>query len=81
MLHGPERRGGALRSARRPDPAPGGAAARRGPRRAGDLATALGVSPPVLSRHLRILLAAGVVADERGPPTPACGCSGCGRSR
>ncbi|GAA1836355.1 metalloregulator ArsR/SmtB family transcription factor [Luedemannella flava] len=37
-----------------------------GPRRAGDLATALGVSPPVLSRHLRILLAAGVVADERG---------------
>lgn len=37
-----------------------------GPRRAGDLAAALGVSAPVLSRHLRILLTAGVVADERG---------------
>jgi DNA-binding transcriptional ArsR family regulator len=35
------------------------------PRRAGDLATAVGVSAPVVSRHLRILLAAGVVSDER----------------
>lgn len=35
------------------------------PRRAGELARAAGVSAPVISRHLRILLAAGVVADER----------------
>jgi DNA-binding transcriptional ArsR family regulator len=35
------------------------------PRRAGELARAAGVSAPVVSRHLRILLAAGVVADER----------------
>jgi DNA-binding transcriptional ArsR family regulator len=37
------------------------------PQRAGDLARAAGVSAPVISRHLRILLAAGVVADERVP--------------
>jgi DNA-binding transcriptional ArsR family regulator len=36
-----------------------------GPRRAGELSRALGVSAPALSRHLRVLLAAGVVADER----------------
>lgn len=35
------------------------------PRRAGELAQAAGVSAPVVSRHLRILLAAGVVSDER----------------
>ena len=37
----------------------------RGPRRAGEIATAAGVSGPAMSRHLRILLAAGVVTDER----------------
>jgi DNA-binding transcriptional ArsR family regulator len=37
------------------------------PRRAGELASAAGVSAPVVSRHLRILLAAGVVSDERVP--------------
>ncbi len=37
----------------------------RGPRRPGELAVALGASPPALSRHLRVLLQAGVVADER----------------
>jgi DNA-binding transcriptional ArsR family regulator len=36
-----------------------------GPRRAGELSGALGVSAPALSRHLRVLLAAGMVADER----------------
>jgi DNA-binding transcriptional ArsR family regulator len=36
-------------------------------RRAGDLAEAAGTSAPVMSRHLRILLEAGVVADERVP--------------
>ena len=36
-----------------------------GPRRAGELSRAVGVSAPALSRHLRLLLAAGVVADER----------------
>jgi len=37
------------------------------PWRAGELAHAVGVSPPVISRHLRILLGAGVVSDERVP--------------
>lgn len=36
-----------------------------GPRRAGELATAAGTSPPTMSRHLRVLLDAGIVADER----------------
>ncbi len=34
-------------------------------RRAGELAEAAGTSAPVMSRHLRILLEAGVVADAR----------------
>jgi DNA-binding transcriptional ArsR family regulator len=37
------------------------------PRRAGELADAVGVSAPVMSRHLRVLLGAGVVSDERVP--------------
>lgn len=37
------------------------------PHRAGELSQAVGVSAPALSRHLRLLLAAGVVADERVP--------------
>ena len=36
-----------------------------GPRRAGELATAAGTSAPTMSRHLRVLLKAGIVADER----------------
>jgi DNA-binding transcriptional ArsR family regulator len=36
-----------------------------GPRRAGELAAAAGTSPPTMSRHLRVLLAAGIVRDER----------------
>lgn len=36
-----------------------------GPRRAGELALAAGSSPSTMSRHLRVLLDAGVVADER----------------
>ncbi len=35
------------------------------PRRAGELAAELGVNPPAMSKHLRVLLKAGVVADER----------------
>jgi DNA-binding transcriptional ArsR family regulator len=38
-----------------------------GPRRAGQLAAETGSSSPAMSRHLRILLAAGLVADERVP--------------
>lgn len=38
-----------------------------GPRRAGELAAASGASPPTMSRHLRVLLEAGIVADERPP--------------
>ncbi|TDO51351.1 DNA-binding transcriptional ArsR family regulator [Kribbella sp. VKM Ac-2527] len=38
-----------------------------GPRRAGQLAEATGASAPAMSRHLRILLSAGLVADERVP--------------
>jgi DNA-binding transcriptional ArsR family regulator len=37
------------------------------PRRAGELASAAGVSPPAMSKHLRVLLEAGVVVDERPP--------------
>jgi DNA-binding transcriptional ArsR family regulator len=37
-----------------------------GPRPAGDLARAFGVSPSSMSRHLRVLLDVGLVADERG---------------
>lgn len=36
-----------------------------GPRRAGELAGEVGMSPPAISRHLRVLLAAGVVEDQR----------------
>lgn len=38
-----------------------------GPRRAGELAEASGLSAPAMSKHLRVLLQAGVVADERPP--------------
>jgi DNA-binding transcriptional ArsR family regulator len=38
-----------------------------GPRRAGELAAAARTSPPVMSRHLRILLETGLVSDERVP--------------
>jgi DNA-binding transcriptional ArsR family regulator len=37
----------------------------RGPRRAGDLAQDLGLPAPTVSKHLRVLLDAGVVLDER----------------
>ncbi len=37
------------------------------PRRAGDLASDAGLSGPAMSRHLRVLLAAGVVTDARSP--------------
>ena len=37
------------------------------PRRAGELADAAGMSPPAMSRHLRVLLEAGIVEDERVP--------------
>ena len=36
-----------------------------GPKRAGELAQTARVSPPAMSRHLRILLSAGMVGDER----------------
>ena len=36
-----------------------------GPQRAGALAQGVGAAPPTLSRHLRVLLEAGVVVDER----------------
>ena len=38
-----------------------------GPRRAGELAEASGLSAPAMSKHLRVLLEAGVIADERPP--------------
>ncbi len=38
-----------------------------GQRPAGELARALGLSPAAMSRHLRVLLAAGLVQDERSP--------------
>jgi len=36
-----------------------------GPRRAGELAIEIGTSAPTMSRHLRALLEAGMVVDER----------------
>jgi DNA-binding transcriptional ArsR family regulator len=38
-----------------------------GPRRAGELAQESGLSAAATSKHLRVLLQAGVVADERPP--------------
>jgi DNA-binding transcriptional ArsR family regulator len=38
-----------------------------GPRRAGELAAEAATSPQVMSRHLRVLLDAGIVTDERVP--------------
>lgn len=37
------------------------------PHRAGELAHEIGISAPALSRHLKILLEASIVADERIP--------------
>jgi len=37
------------------------------PRRAGELADASGLSAQAMSKHLRVLLLAGVVTDERPP--------------
>jgi DNA-binding transcriptional ArsR family regulator len=39
----------------------------KGPRRAGELASDLDVAPPAMSKHLRVLLEAGIVVDERRP--------------
>jgi DNA-binding MarR family transcriptional regulator len=36
-----------------------------GPRRAGEIAAEIGMSPPAISRHLRVLLEALVIEDER----------------
>ncbi|MEM7341949.1 MAG: metalloregulator ArsR/SmtB family transcription factor [Actinomycetota bacterium] len=38
-----------------------------GPRRAGELAAEIGASPSALSRHLKLLLDASIVTDERVP--------------
>jgi DNA-binding transcriptional ArsR family regulator len=37
------------------------------PRRAGELAEDLGVTPATMSKHLRLLLTARIVVDERRP--------------
>lgn len=37
------------------------------PRRAGDLAGALAITPPAMSRHLRVLRRAGLVEEEGRP--------------
>jgi DNA-binding transcriptional ArsR family regulator len=37
---------------------------RRGPQRAGELADALAISAPTLSRHMRVLRKSGLVSDE-----------------
>ena len=38
---------------------------RRGPRRAGELATTFRVSAPAMSRHLRVLRRSGLIEEER----------------
>jgi len=40
---------------------------RQGPRRAGDLAQALELSPPAMSRHLRTLRRSGIVEEDSDP--------------
>ena len=37
------------------------------PHRAGELAEATQTSPPALSRHLKLLMASGIIEDERVP--------------
>lgn len=37
---------------------------RAGPQRAGELAEALAMTPPALSRHLRVLRRSGLIADD-----------------
>jgi DNA-binding transcriptional ArsR family regulator len=39
---------------------------RRKPRRAGELAAQFGLSPPAMSRHLRVLRSTGLVEEEHG---------------
>lgn len=39
---------------------------RKRPRRAGELADALAMSPPAMSRHLRVLRQSGLVVEELG---------------
>ena len=41
---------------------------RERPRRAGELADAIGVSAPLMSRHLRTLRLEGLVEEEHGDP-------------
>jgi DNA-binding transcriptional ArsR family regulator len=36
-----------------------------GPKRAGELSAEVGMSAPAMSRHLRVLLSAAVISDER----------------
>jgi DNA-binding transcriptional ArsR family regulator len=38
---------------------------RRGPRRAGELAASFRVTPPAMSRHLRVLRRCGLIEEER----------------
>ena len=38
-----------------------------GPRRAGEIAEAAGLAKPAMSKHLRVLLRAGIIHDERPP--------------
>lgn len=40
---------------------------RRGPRRAGELAAELDMTPPAMSRHLRVLKRTGLVAEDELP--------------
>jgi DNA-binding transcriptional ArsR family regulator len=40
---------------------------RAGPRRAGDLAAALHLTPPAMSRHLRVLRQSGLVEEDSTP--------------
>ena len=39
---------------------------RQRPRRAGELATRMRISPPALSRHLRVLRKNGLIEEQRG---------------
>lgn len=47
-------------------------ALRERPRRAGELAQAFDVSPPAMSRHLRVLRTRGLVEEERSEDDARC---------
>ena len=53
----------------------------RQPRRAGEIAAALSLTPPALSRHLRALRRSGLIEERGVEEDEGSGSIGCGRNR